>query len=43
MSCDSECSRSGRSLVPFLFLLLVGFFLLSSYKEILRYIKISMM
>jgi hypothetical protein len=45
MSCDKECSSScpGRSLFKLLALLAIGALVVSSYKEILRYIKISTM
>ena len=44
MSCNSDTSCDGRgSFLKFVILLLVGAFLLTNYKEIVRYIKISSM
>jgi hypothetical protein len=43
MSCDSERSCTGGSALKWLFLLLLGAFLLANSREIARYIKISSM
>ena len=44
MSCHSENSCcAGRSFLKLVILLVIGAFLLASYKEIIRYIKISTM
>jgi hypothetical protein len=43
MSCQRENSSSGISLFRLLFLLLLATVLISSHKEILRYIRISSM
>jgi len=43
MSCESQNSRSGISLFKLLFLALLATVLISSHKEILRYIRISSM
>ena len=42
MSCHSDTSNCGRgSVLKLLILLFVGAFLVTNYKEILRYIRIS--
>jgi hypothetical protein len=43
MSCESENSCPGISIFKVLFLLLLAAIVISSHKEILRYIKISSM
>ena len=43
MSCHSENSCTGGSLIKWMLLLLVGAVIIGSHKEILRYIKISAM